>query len=222
MTRVGREMLSNECPNCGEAVVVFSRSCAHCGAYNLSRRVAIAVTASLATLVVAIGVAIFAVVGWHRAPGSTSEQATEDFTWLQAAMKECDEVAAKAPDSLYFLVVPLASAPEDDDSWRKASLNDLGNALLLKADVALDNLMQGYLVLSSEQYRFNIRDEATSTVFKWSPSTGVKRFSTNEAKSIENFKVQLLTDSRTNESAWGAAFIRQKGTCYWVNAIVGH
>lgn len=214
-------MLSNECPNCGEAVVVFSRSCAHCGAYNLSRRAAIAVAASLGALVVAIGIAAFAVLGWQRTPG-TGEQASEDFTWLQTAMKECDDVAAKAPDSLYFLVIPLASAPEDDASWRRASLNDLGNAMLLKADVALDGLTQGYLVLSSEQYRFNIRDEATNTVFKWSASTGVKRFSSNEAKAIENFKVQLLTDSRTNETAWGAAFVRQKGTCYWVNAIVGH
>src|SRR5438477_12460595 len=100
MARLGNEMLSNDCPNCGEAVVVFSRSCAHCGAYNMSRRAAFAVTASLAVLVVAIGVAIFAVMGWHRVPGGTGEQATEDFTWLQAAMKECDEVAAKTPDSL--------------------------------------------------------------------------------------------------------------------------
>jgi len=217
-------MLSNDCPNCGEAVVVFSRSCAHCGAYNVSRRAAVAVTASLAVLVVAIGVAIFAVLGWHRVPGGTNEneQASEDFTWLQTAMKECDEVAAKAPESLYFLVVPLASAPEDDAGWRTVSLNDLGNALLLKADVAIEGLTQGNLVLSSEQYRFNIRDEGTNTVFKWSPSRGVKRFSSNEAKSIENFKVQMLTDSRTNETAWGAAFVRQKGTCYWVNAIVGH
>jgi hypothetical protein len=215
-------MLSNECPNCGEAVVVFSRSCAHCGAYNLSRRAAIAVAASLGALVIAIGIAAVAVLGWQRSPGGTGEQASEDFTWLQTAMKECDDVAAKAPDSLYFLVIPLASAAEDDDSWRRASLNDLGNAMLLKADVALNGLTQGYLVLSSEQYRFNIRDEATNTVFKWSASTGVKRFSSNEAKLIENFKVQLLTDSRTNETAWGAAFVRQKGACYWVNAIIGH
>src|SRR4051812_6460734 len=169
MARLGSKMLSNECPNCGEGVVVFSRSCAHCGAYNGSRRAAIAVTAALGALVVAIGVAIFAVFGWHRTPAGTNEyaQPNEDFTWLQTAMKDCDEVAAKAPDSLYFLVVPLASAPEDDASWRSVSLNDLGNALLLKADVAMEGLMQGHLVLSSEQYRFNIRDEATNTVFKW-------------------------------------------------------
>jgi hypothetical protein len=215
-------MFATNCPNCGETVGVFSRSCAHCGAYNASRRAAIAVTASLAALVVAIGVVAVVIFSWHRQPGETTEQASEDFTWLQTAMMECDEVAAKAPDSLYFLVVPLASAPEDDEAWRKISLNDLGNALLLKADATLEGLKQGHLVLSNEQYRFNMRDEATNTLFKWSPSTGVKRFSSNEAKMIENFRVQMLTDKRTNESAWGAAFIRQKGTCYWVNVIIGN
>src|SRR5712691_3038341 len=134
-------MFAAECPNCGEAVAVFTRSCAHCGAYNLSRRTAIAVTASLAALVVAIGVAAYTILNWQRLPaGDTSEQPIEDFTWLQTAMLECDEVAAKTPDSLYFLVIPLASAPEDDDGWRKVSLNDLGNALLLKADVAIEGL----------------------------------------------------------------------------------
>src|SRR5262245_15615182 len=105
MARLGSEMFKTECPNCGEAVAIHSRSCAHCGAYNVSRRAAVAVTASLAALVVAIGVAAFAVLSWHRAPGSITaeQQAPEDFTWLQAAMKECDDVAAKTPDSLYFL-----------------------------------------------------------------------------------------------------------------------
>jgi len=215
-------MLKSDCPNCGEAVAIFSRSCAHCGAYNTSRRAAIAVTASLSALVVAVGIAVFTVFSWQRAPGGADQQVSEDFTWLETAMKDCDEVAAKAPESLYFLVIPLASAPEDDESWRRISLNDLGNALLLKADAALEGLKQGNLVLSGERYRFNIRDEATNTIFKWSPSSGVKRFSSNEAASIDNFRVQMLTDERTNENAWGAAFIRQKGTCYWVNAIVGH
>jgi hypothetical protein len=216
-------MFKTDCPNCGESVAIFTRSCAHCGAYNGSRRAAAAVAGSLAALVVAIGVAAAAILSWHRSPGGdATEQVSEDFTWLETAMKECDDVAANAPDALYFLVIPLAAAPEDDEGWRKVSLNDLGNAVLLKANVALEGLMQGHLVVSGEQYRFNIRDETTNTVFKWSPSTGVKRFSSNEAKTIESFRVQMLTDNRSNESAWGAAFARQRGTCYWVNAIIGH
>src|SRR5712671_2910457 len=109
MARLGSEMFSTSCPNCGEAVATFTRSCAHCGAYNVSRRAAIAITGSLAALVVAIGVAAFAVISWHRSPDGTNEQPSGDFTWLQTAMNECDEVAAKNPDSLYFLVVPMAS-----------------------------------------------------------------------------------------------------------------
>src|SRR5438105_12039771 len=140
MARLGSEMLKTDCPNCGESVAVFTRSCAHCGAYNASRRAAIAVTASLAALVAAIGIALFAILSSQRVPEGTTEQVTEDFTWLQTAMAECDEVAAKSPDSLYFLVIPLAPAPEDDDGWRRVSLTDLATALLVKAAVPLARL----------------------------------------------------------------------------------
>jgi hypothetical protein len=69
---------------------------------------------------------------------------------------------------------------------------------------------------------FGIRDEGTSTIYKWSPSTGVKRFSTADSDAIENFKVQFLTREKTSELNWGATFVRRKGNCYWVNAIIGY
>jgi hypothetical protein len=136
-------------------------------------------------------------------------------------MQECDADAANNLSTLHFLVIPLAAVTGDDDYWRGRSLNDIGNAILLNSKVALDSLQDASLRLTPEQYTFAIRDEDTRTVYKWSPSTGVKRFSTADADAIASFKVQLLTRQKSDEANWGAAFTRRKGNCYWVNAIIG-
>ena len=65
-----------------------------------------------------------------------------------------------------------------------------------------------------------MRDEATGVVLKWSPSVGVKRFSTRDAQAVEAFKVQFQSRDGAGGANWGASFQRQKGNCYWVNAII--
>ena len=137
-------------------------------------------------------------------------------------MAECDAEAAKEASSLEFLVIPLKSASGDAEQWRKKSLNDIGNAILLAADDTLEGLKGGTLSLSTEQYLFSIRDEATGIIYKWSPSVGVKKFLTAEADSIAQFRVQFQLGDKSSDADWGAAFIRRKGNCYWVNAILGH
>jgi hypothetical protein len=218
-------MIATDCPHCGESVSTFAKACPHCGAPNGARRAGFVIAGSLLLLLVAIAVATFAVLRGQPLPvgdGQNTTATTEDFGWLTAAMKDCDTEAANALSALQFLVIPLASGPADDQEWRRKSLNDIGNATLLNSQVALDALKAGTLRLSTEQYVFNVRDDETSTVYKWSPSTGVKKFSNPDSAAIENFKVQFLTSERKNESDWGATFVRRKGNCYWVNAIIGH
>ena len=55
-----------------------------------------------------------------------------------------------------------------------------------------------------------------------SPSVGVKKFLVAGGVQIQEFKVQFKTQQRKNENEWGAPFVHSKGTCYWVNAIIGH
>jgi hypothetical protein len=147
---------------------------------------------------------------------------TEDYAWLATAMTDCDAEAQKVPDTLHFLVVPMLSAPSDDAHWRKNSLNDIGNAVLLRQRDTLDGLADQSLVISTEQFEFSVRDEKTSAVYKWSPSVGVKKFLVAGGVQIQDFKVQFKTQQRTNDTEWGAPFVHSKGTCYWVNAIIGH
>ena len=222
------DMIATECPNCGGRISAFARACIHCSAGNKARPVAIAAAATLSILVVACGIATIALlraqwlpVGARQQPATaTAPAAGGEFGWLSAAMMDCDAEAAKETSTLEFLVVPLKSAPSGAEQWRKKSLNDIGNAILLPADDMLDGLKSGALSLSAAPYLFSIRDETTGVVFKWSPSVGVKKFLNADADSIAQFKVQFQRGDNTSDANWGAAFIRRKGNCYWVNAIL--
>jgi hypothetical protein len=212
-------MLKSECPNCGSPVPVFAASCGACGAPNRARYGAFAVAGSAVALLVAIVLAGVLVLRWQQG-GDTG--GVQDYSWLGTAMSDCDAEAQKAPDTLLFLVVPLLSAPSDDPQWKAASLNDIGNAILLKQRDTLDGLADQSLVIATDQYEFSVRDEKTSAVYKWSPSVGVKKFLVAGGVQIQEFKVQFKTHERTNDNEWGAPFVHNKGTCYWVNAIIGH
>jgi len=214
-------MSVTDCPNCGEPVAAFAKTCAHCGAPNKARRASFVIAASLLLLLVAAGAAIFAVVRWQRLPVGT-QPATEDFGWLTAAMKDCDKEASGTPSTLHFLVIPLAATSADDSQWRRKSLDDAANAVLLPSDEALADLGAGVLKISIDPYEFRVRDEATDTIYKWRTSSGVKRFSAPDADSVEGFKVQFLTHDKARDDDWSASFNRRKGTCYWVNAVIGN
>jgi len=131
-------------------VFLLARICARCGARNKSRTVAIAIAAALSIVVVAGAVAVlrgqWLPAGAELRPAvSTPSASSDDFGWLSAAMAECDAEAAKAANTLEFLVIPLKSTPGDAELWRKKSLNDIGNAILLTADDMLDGLKSGTL-----------------------------------------------------------------------------
>jgi hypothetical protein len=208
-------MITTDCPNCGTAILAFARSCRRCGAPNRTRLGALAVAGALLLLIIAVAVTLVAMLRWQQT--STGDE----FAWLEKAMEECDAEAETTPDTLRYLVVPMGSAPGEDAAWRAKSLNDVGNAILLSQRETLDGLRGESLRISTERYEFSVRDEATSAIYKWTPSLGVKKFLIpNAAKSVD-FKVQFRTKERTSETEWGATFVHRAGTCYWVNAIIG-
>jgi hypothetical protein len=186
---------------------------------NKVRFTAIGIAAAVVTLIIAIIVGVYFVL--RPGPGGKGGAATQDYGWLTTAMATCDADAEREQNVLHFMVIPLAMVTGDIASWRRVSLNDIGNAILLPSDEAMKGLKSGGLAISSDQYVFSVRDEKTSAIFKWSSSTGVKRFSTSDADGIENFKLQFQTNTRTSDVDWGATFVRHKGNCYWVNAIIG-
>jgi hypothetical protein len=211
-------MLKSECPNCGSPVSAFASSCGACGAPR-ARFGAFAVVGAVVALLVAIVFAGALVVRWQQSGDGTGPV---DHAWLANAMSDCDTEAQKTPDTLHFLVVPMLSAPSDDTHWKRVSLNDIGNAILLRQRDTLEGLADQSLVLATDQYEFSVRDEKTSAVYKWTPSVGVKKFLVAGGVQIQEFKVQFKTQQRKDDNAWGAPFVHNKGTCYWVNAIVGN
>jgi len=210
-------MTKSECPNCGSVVSAFASSCGACGAPNRARLGAFAVVGAVVALLVAVVFAGAIVLRWQQGTSGPP-----DYAWLATAMTDCDAEAQKTPDTLHFLVVPMLSAPSDDALWRKSSLNDIGNAILLRQRDTLDGLADQSLVIAAEQYEFSVRDEKTSAVYKWTPSAGVKKFLVAGGVEIQDFKVQFKTQQRNDDTEWGAPFVHNKGTCYWVNAIIGH
>jgi hypothetical protein len=216
-----REFTVHECPNCGGTVSTFARSCVHCGAPNRARRGGLMVAGALGVFLVAVGAAAIAALSWlwHTA-GDDQPLADDDLTRLSTAMHECEDDASKNLGAIYFIVIPLTADTNDLLQWRAKSLNDIGNGILLSSTSALDGLKEKTLKLSSEQYVFGIRDQA-KVIYKWKASRGVARFSTADADSIASFNIQFLAGAGARETEWGAGFARQKGNCYWVNAIIG-
>jgi hypothetical protein len=215
-------MIATQCRNCGARASAFARVCAHCGARNAVRTPAFAIATVLAMLVAAGGFTVFAFLRGPGPAGQSTAAPGTDHGWITKAMADCDAEAAKEPSGLEFLVVPLKLTVPDTQPWRKKSLNDIGNAILLPADDALAGLNSGALTLTDEAYVFSIRDDVTNVVYKWSPSNGVKKFVSPDADAIERFKVQFQLRDKPAVDAWGAVFVRHRGTCYWVNAILGN
>jgi hypothetical protein len=136
-------------------------------------------------------------------------------------MQDCDAEAAKQTSTLYFLAIPLASKPEDEQRWRSKSRDEVGNAILLSSNDALDGLKSGALRITGENYSFNVRDRA-NVLYNWNSSTGVSRLTIPNADAIETFNIQFQTRRRTTATGWGNVFSRRTGNCYWVSAIIGN
>jgi hypothetical protein len=199
------------------------RACGYCGAPVRARwsALAIAVVLGVACLAV-LGVAFLILAG--RSPNqeaaAVDPRGGGDFAWLETAMKQCDEQATKDAKGLHYLVIPLVDEPRDEPGWRRISINDIGNAILINGEDMLAGLQRKALRISTAEYVFSARNEATKDVLTWKPSSGVRKFVINDASGIQQFKVQFQSSDAARAINWGATFERQPGNCYWVNAIL--
>ncbi len=218
-------MSDTDCRNCGERIPKGARTCDYCGAPTSSRRKTVVIAVALAALCLA-AVAIGAVMLTGRSPDPSGtavpQRAEGDFSWLETAMKQCDEQATQESKALHFLVIPLIDEPRDEPGWRRISINDIGNAILLKADDMMAGLQRKALRLSADEYVFSTRNEQTKDILTWKPSSGVRKFVINDAAEIAQFRVQFQSNDAARAIDWGAIFERQAGNCYWVNAILRH
>jgi hypothetical protein len=217
-------MSSTDCSHCGEPIQKGMRACGYCGAPVRARWSPLAIAAVLGVACLAVLVVVFLLLA-GRSPnrdGAAVDQSGSDFAWLETAMKLCDEQAAKDDKGLHYLVIPLVDEPRDEPGWRRISINDIGNAILIGGEDMLAGLRRKALRISTDEYVFSARNETTKDVLTWKPSTGVRKFVINDASGIQQFKVQFQSSDAARAINWGATFERQAGNCYWVNAILRH
>jgi hypothetical protein len=223
-------MIGTQCAHCGGGISAFARACLHCGAPG-GRVTSMMIAGALGLLLAAVVIAAVVVLGWHRLAAATEtgapadEQipagAGSDLSWLENAMSECDDAAKADPDTLHFLVTPLVPALGGIEPWRAKSISDAGNGIVLRSNDTLDGLKRGALRIYPADYAFSIFDPSDGELHRWQPSVGVTKFSTAEAGPIATFKVQFRTARGGAEVDWGNSFNRLRGSCYWVNAILG-
>jgi len=227
------EKISGNCPSCGAGTGVLAKACPDCGASIGLRPAGLMVVAgALVILAAAIVLALVVVLRGQQLTVATETGApadqqiaatsTADFSWLATAMSGCDAAAKTESGAIHFLVTPLVSAAKEVEPLRAKSINDTGNAILLRADDALDGLKAGTLRIYPADYGFGIFDSENDTALKWRPAAGVVKLSTTAAGAMSAFNVQLRTARSGNDPEWGGSFTRQDGTCYWVNAIISH
>jgi len=217
------------CTWCEAPTPLMAKFCPECGAANPARRTVLGIAATVAVMVPAIAIAIYAATQWER-PIITAETPAEpslpaqpitgtdpDFGWLAAAMKACDDRATAEPGALNLLVVPVTFDAKDVEQWRRQALNRIGNAMVLPSNDVLDGLRRKSLSIAPEPYSFLIRDEKTRTARKWIGTGGVQWLSAPGSEDINLLSMQYRPRDKGSDESWGNPFVHQKGNCYWVN-----
>jgi hypothetical protein len=219
------------CARCGAAAPYFARFCPHCHARNLPNPVAAAVAA--AALLAAGGLVAF---GWWElrgagepasapvtlapsaaAPGS---QTASDYGWLITAMAECEARAKHDGDAVHFLIVPVTATAVSLPGWAPAAIGTIGDDItLLQSTDTLIGLRNGALALYDKPVTFAFSDATRKTVYKWKPSVGVTALSSREL-GAGGFALGLDITDPAAAITWGPTINLQKGTCYWINALV--
>jgi hypothetical protein len=146
---------------------------------------------------------------------------TVDVATIEKAMAACDAEAAKDPDSLFFMVLPMVAADKADQRWASLALQNGANAfLLLSANDALDGLRSSTLLFRPGRYTFAVLDVATGATYSWTSATGLSRLAKKNAGAIPTIRLGFDFSEAQAGTQWGNEFKRERGTCYWVSALV--
>jgi hypothetical protein len=210
-------------------VSYFARFCPACGAANQPNPV----TTVLALLLLALLLA--AVLGsiflWKRpsatvptapaepSPTKPAAEAPEAYGWIAQAMADCEVLAKRNSDTLYFLIVPTKQSATPAPGWGPVTIGNLGQAatLLASAD-ALVGLRNGSLELYRDPLTFAVRDPDTNTTYKWKPANGVSELKSRELKAASLTLGIELDNSGAIE--WGPTIAVARGSCYWTNPLI--
>ena len=140
---------------------------------------------------------------------------------VRKAMSECDAAAAKDPDSLNFLVLPLLRTNPADTSWTPDALQTVGSTyVLIGANDALDGMRDGKLKVRPGRYTFAVLDMVSGTTYSWTSATQVARLARKDPSAMKTLKLGFDFSPNQVGPQWSAEIQRARGTCYWVNVLV--
>jgi hypothetical protein len=235
------------CRNCGADVSHFACRCTSCGASNLPNPVATISALLVVGLiggVTALGVFAFRGVTTSKSasqspskgrPQAEMKAATkaaansapqadaatnDDYSWIVAAMAECEEEAKLKTDTMHFLIVPVTTTTTSMLGWTPAPISPVGRAaVLINSTDTLIGLRNRALALYRNPLAFAVSDPATQTVYKWKPAVGVTALKTRESNSA-NLTLGFEISDHSKEVEWGPTINLQKGSCYWINPLI--
>jgi len=144
-----------------------------------------------------------------------------NFGWIERAIAQCEQEAARNRDTLYFLVIPVVPSDGDPKPWLAKSNGLVGSSvLLLGSQDTLDGLRAGSLRLDQRAYRFSILDPSATRAYPWRPALGVHKFAIRDASALASFKPGF-NFRPTGDIRWADGEIpREAGTCYWTGALM--
>jgi hypothetical protein len=228
-------MSVHACPDCGGAIFFGAKRCSYCRPERSRDRLEVAIAACLLSAVV-FG-AIYAGTLLSRDPNRPSIDAmmnatsklarleftpakTDEYGWIAQAMNACKADAARAPDSLHFLVLPLTRTKNDDMRWATKPTAAAANAELLNLNDTVDGLRRGDLQLYPGEYVFRITSLPADVTYKWDAASGVARFSTAEGEQIPKFKIGFQIGENEGDTSLATELTRAPGTCFWTGALI--
>jgi hypothetical protein len=141
-----------------------------------------------------------------------------DIQSIIQAMKDCDDEAAKDPDTMYFLVIPLAPAIRPVEEWT-AKGESYDTFILLPSKVMMDGLGDRSLVPRSLQYSLSLYDALTRRSYPLGAGSGVLKSAQRNAAWLGNFRLGFDLTGSGQKPKWSNEFSRRKGVCYWVNVM---
>jgi hypothetical protein len=223
------------CPDCGGAIFFGAKRCSNCRPAKRLDRLEVAVAAGLLGAILIGGIyigvllardpnrpsleaAVSAVSRLFRA--DNPPEAKDDYGWIARGMQACRQDAARQPERLHFLVVPLMSANRNDVRSATISSATAANAELLSLDDTLAGLRKGDLRLYPGEYVFGISSVPDNVIYKWGKASGASRFSTDEAEQIPAYRMAFQIGENAGDVASGTEFRRGLGNCQWTGALI--
>lgn len=174
--------------------------------------------ATLAVLAV-LAMAVVYVASLRHKMRTVQQPAGAQFAWLTKALEDCEAEAARYPESLYFMVVPLAAVAGSGGDIQSRALDRVGPAILFDSTVAMEELQNGTLRIAREQFILHALDTETNAEHRWNSVSGVSTLSERNNTSKGPFRIRVQT-APDDPASWSAVTADGVATCHWVFALL--